>query len=212
MSMHIQQARPPHVVYERRAEEDRTASIEQGRYVSRDVDYAIVTPAGSKDRVERVVADWFLMLAGEVKAERWPQTWLDQLRAGYDAWARGQTPPESGTPLSTWPALSPAQVKNWAQIGIRTIEELAEANEEALSAYGMGARDMKARAILFLENAGDSSALVAKLRAAEELITSMQVRMESLEAQLKASAKASEKPAAAAALNPTPAPAATQKL
>ena len=51
MSVHIQQARPPHVVYERRAEEDRTASIEQGRYVSRDVDYAIVTPAGSKDRV-----------------------------------------------------------------------------------------------------------------------------------------------------------------
>ena len=68
---------------------------------------------------------------------------------------------------------------------------------------------MKSRAKLFLENAGDSAALVAKLRAAEELITSMQVRMESLEAQLKASAKASEKPAA---LNPTPAPAAAQKL
>ena len=195
MSMHIQQARPPHVVYERRAEEDRTASIEQGRYVSRDVDYAIVTPAGSKDRVERVVADWFLMLAGEVKAERWPQTWLDQLRAGYDSWARGQTPPESGIPLSTWPALSPAQVKNWAQIGIRTIEELAEANEETLSAYGMGSRDMKSRAGLFLENAkSDSGPLVAKLRAAEELIASMEVRMKSMEAQLQAAAPKSTAP------------------
>ena len=210
MSVHIQQARPPHVVYERRAEEDRAASIEQGRYVSRDVDYAIVTPAGSKDRVERVVSDWFLMLAGEVKAERWPQVWLDQLRAGYDSWTRGQTPPESGTPLSTWPALSPAQVKNWAQIGIRTIEELAEANEEALSAYGMGSRDMKSRAGLFLENAkSDSGPLVAKLRAAEELIASMEVRMKSLEAQLQAFAPV---PAAAPALNPTPAPAAVQKL
>ena len=191
MSVHIQQARPPHVVYERRAEEDRAASIEQGRYVSRDVDYAIVTPAGSKDRVERVVSDWFLMLAGEVKAERWPQVWLDQLRAGYDSWTRGQTPPESGTPLSTWPALSPAQAKNWAQIGIRTIEELAEANEEALSAYGMGSRDMKSRAGLFLENAkSDSGPLVAKLRAAEELIASMEVRMKSLEAQLQAAVPA----------------------
>jgi len=195
MSVHIQQARPPHVVYERRAEEDRTASIEQGRYVSRDVDYAIVTPAGSKDRVERVVADWFLMLAGEVKAERWPQAWLDQLRAGYDSWTRGQTPPESGTPLSTWPALSPAQVKNWAQIGIRTIEELAEANEETLSAYGMGSRDMKSRAGLFLENAkSDSGPLVAKLRAAEELIASMEVRMKSMEAQLQAAAPATAQP------------------
>ena len=140
--------------------------------------------------------DWFAMLAGEVRAERWPQVWLDQLKSGYDAWTRGQTPPESGTPLATWPALSPAQVKNWAQVGLRTIEELAEANEEALSAYGMGARDMKARAILFLENAGDSSALVAKLHAAEAQNAAMQVRLESLEAQLKSLAAASEKPTA----------------
>lgn len=197
MSVHIQQARPPHVIFERRAEEDRQASIEAGRYISRDVDYAIVTPSGSKDRVERVVSDWFSMLAGEVRAERWPQAWLDQLKAGYEAWTRGQTPPENGTPLSTWPALSPAQVKNWAQIGLRTIEELAEANEEALTAYGMGARDMKSRARLFLENAGDSAALVAKLRASEELIASMQVRVESLEAQLKASAMENAKGASA---------------
>ena len=197
MSVHIQQARPPHVIFERRAEEDRQASIEAGRYISRDVDYAIVTPSGSKDRVERVVSDWFSMLTGEVRAERWPQAWLDQLKAGYEAWTRGQTPPEHGTPLSTWPALSPAQVKNWAQIGLRTIEELAEANEEALTAYGMGARDMKSRAKLFLENAGDSAALVAKLRASEELIASMQVRMESLEAQLKASAMENAKGASA---------------
>ena len=204
MSVHIQQARPPHVTFERRAEEDRQASIEAGRYVSHDVDYAIVTPSGSKDRVERVVTDWFAMLAGEVRAERWPQVWLDQLKSGYDAWVRGQTPPEFGTPLATWPALSPTQVKNWAQVGLRTIEELAEANEEALAAYGMGARDMKARAILFLENAGDSSALVAKLRAAEELITSMQVRMESLEAQLKASARENAKNAPANPVEVTP--------
>jgi len=189
MSVHIQQARPPHVVFERRAEEDRQASIEQGRYVARDADYAIVTPAGSKDRVERLVSDWFSMLAGEVRSERWPQAWLDQLKAGYEAWKLGQTPPESGTPLATWPALSPAQVKNWQQIGIRTVEELAEANEETLSAYGMGSRDMKARAGLFLENAkSDSGPLVAKLRAAEELITSMEVRMKSMEAQLQAAA------------------------
>ena len=75
----------------------------------------------------------------------------------------------------------------------------------------MGSRDMKSRAGLFLENAkSDSGPLVAKLRAAEELIASMEVRMKSMEAQLKASAKASEKPAAA--LHPTLAPAAVQKL
>lgn len=204
MSVHIQQARPPHVIFERRAEEDRQASIEAGRYISRDVDYAIVTPSGSKDRVERVVSDWFSMLAGEVRAERWPQAWLDQLKSGYEAWTRGQTPPEFGTPLATWPALSPAQVKNWAQVGLRTIEELAEANEEALTAYGMGARDMKSRAKLFLENAGDSAALVAKLRASEELIASMQVRMESLEAQLKASAMENAKGASAKSGEATP--------
>lgn len=100
MSMHIQQARPPHVVYERRAEEDRTAPIEQGRYVSRDVDYAIVTPAGSKDRVERVVTG-----IGSSSARRGSESralagrkpgWTNSAPA-CDSWARGQTPPESGT-------------------------------------------------------------------------------------------------------------------
>ena len=36
MSVHIQQARPPHVTFERRAEEDRQASIEAGREVSKE--------------------------------------------------------------------------------------------------------------------------------------------------------------------------------
>ena len=185
MSVHIQQARPPHVVFERRAEEDRQASIEQGRYVARDADYAIVTPAGSKDRVERLVSDWFSMLAGEVRSERWPQAWLDQLKAGYEAWKLGQTPPESGTPLATWPALSPAPVRNWQQLNVRTIEELAEVNEEAIAAYGMGGRDMRARAALYLENVKDvSGPLLAKLHAAEAANAALQVRLDSLEVQL----------------------------
>ena len=63
---------------------------------------------------------------------------------------------------------------------------------------------MKSRAKLFLENAGDSAALVAKLRASEELIASMQVRMESLEAQLKASAMENAKGASAKSAEAAP--------
>ena len=185
MSVHIQQARPPHVVFERREEEDRQASIEAGRYVAKDVDYAIITPSGSKDRVERIVDDWFLMLEGEVRSDRWPREWMTQLQSGYAAWKSGQLPPESGTPLSSWPALSPAQVRNWQQLNVRTIEELAEVNEEAIAAYGMGGRDMRARAALYLENVKDvSGPLLAKLHAAEAANAALQVRLDSLEVQL----------------------------
>ena len=54
--MEAKQDRPPFVNFEVRAEEDRTASIEQGHYVAVDVDYALITPAGSRDCVERKVS------------------------------------------------------------------------------------------------------------------------------------------------------------
>jgi hypothetical protein len=45
--------KPPYVRFEVRSVEDRTASIESGHYVGKDVIFAIVTPAGTRDRIER---------------------------------------------------------------------------------------------------------------------------------------------------------------
>ena len=44
--------RPAYVRFERRPMEDKAASIREGRYVAKDVDFALVTPPYSNDCVE----------------------------------------------------------------------------------------------------------------------------------------------------------------
>jgi len=147
----VLQDRPPFVKFEVRQEEDRDASTERGHYVARDVDFAIITPAGSKDRVERKVKDWFAMLESEVRQQRFPPEWLSQLKEGYKVWKEGGEVPLNGRPLMDWPALSPAQLENLKWANVRTIEDLAAANEETIANIGMGGRDLKLRAQKYLE-------------------------------------------------------------
>jgi hypothetical protein len=75
MQIGIQEAKAPWVQFERRAVEDRNASIEAGHYVAKDVDFVMITPYGSKDMIDRVAAEWFEAMAKEVEQQRYPQEW-----------------------------------------------------------------------------------------------------------------------------------------
>lgn len=166
--MQAAEARPPYVTFEIRAEEDRTASIAEGHYVAKDVHYAIITPQGSKDRIERVVFEWFDNLTAQVQQERFPQEWLSRFQAAYEAWKKGQELPLSGTPVMTWPAVSPAQVKVLQTAHVLTVEDLAAANEETITRLGMGGRALKQRAVEWLaasKNTGKHAEEMAALKA-----------------------------------------------
>lgn len=149
----IQEDRPPYVTFETRAEEDRQASIDQGQMVYRNVDYAIITPRGSKDRIERVALEWLAHIDREARQDRFDPKWVAGYRENYKFWKDGQEAPVDGTPLTQWPGLSPAQVKNFHNINVKSVEDVAAANEETLSRMGMGARDLKNRAINWLQSA-----------------------------------------------------------
>lgn len=155
----IAEDRPPYVVFEVQAEEDRDASIAAGHYVAKDVVYAIVTPQGSKDRIPRQVDEWFANLTQQVKENRFPAQWLQHFQASYTAWKEGNEMPLHGTPIVAWPVLSPAQVKSLLAGHIKTVEDLAAANEEALSRAGLGSRALKQRAIDWLASARDTGKL-----------------------------------------------------
>lgn len=146
MNISIAEAQPPFVIFERRAEEDREASLAAGRYVPQDVDFAIITPAGSKDRIERRVSDWFDMLRTQVAEGRFPSAWFDAFRARHAAWVKDEEMPLSGTPIKNWNVPTPAQRRLLSDAAIHTVEQLAEANEEAISMLGMGGRALVARA------------------------------------------------------------------
>lgn len=170
--MEAKQDRPPFVNFEVRAEEDRTASIEQGHFVAVDVDYALITPAGSRDCVERKVSEWFTYLEEQVKGGRFPQAWLDGFKHKYKHWKETQELPVEGTPIKTWNALSPAQCKMLLDLNVRTVEDLSAGNEELISRMGMGGRQLRERAATWLATAKDvgrsSEQLAAAIRRAED--------------------------------------------
>lgn len=183
--MDIKQDRPAYVTFERRAVEDRQATLENGMYMSRDVDFALITPMGSKDRVERVVDEWFENLKQQAQEQRIPLEWVRAYKEAYAAWKEDREIPIDGHSVMNWAVLSPAQVKQLLDLRVRTVEDLAVANEETIARLGMGGRALKQRAVDFLasRDAGKVSGEMEKLRQENE---ALKIRNESIETQLAA--------------------------
>ena len=181
----IAEARPPYVTFEFRAEEDRAASIEAGHYVSKDVPFVLVTPMGSKDRHESPADEWFARREQDAAEGRFPREWLSAFKGAFAEWKAGREIPLNGTSVANWPVASPAQVKMLLDLKVRTVEDLAEANEETLSRLGMGGRTLKQKAQDWLASANDMgkvSEQLAGLRADNE---ALKQRNEQLEKQLR---------------------------
>lgn len=193
MAVGVAQERPPYVMFERVAIEDREASVEAGHYVAMNVDMAFITPAGSKDRIERRVSDWFAYLAQEVDNNRFPRAWLQEFKAAYEAWKEGKEIPVNGTPIVAWPVASPAQVKMLTEMHILTVEDLAAANEEAVGRLGMGGRALKDRAVLWLSSSEDKGKLVEELNALRLEKKESDVQLKKLEETVKSLTKELEK-------------------
>lgn len=181
--------------FRRRAEESSGLHRTRGRYVARDADYAIVTPAGSKAALSALSPTGSPCWPAESAPSVGRKLGSTSSRPGMRPGKLGQTPPESGTPLTTWPALSPAQVKNCMAPdrhphGGKNLPERTR-KRSLLTAWARGmwaAPDCSSKTLK-----SDSGPLVAELRAAEELITSMVDRSMG-KAQLQAAAPAAAQP------------------
>lgn len=187
MPQEMSEQRPSYVVFERRAVEDRAASLREGHYVARDLDFAIITPIGSKDRIPRQVDDWFKALEQQVREERIPKSWVDQYHQAYHSWKRGEAIPLNGTPIKGWPVLSPAHQANVISANILTVEDLAQANDEALRRIGLGALELRDKSIAWLKSSKDSgvmtqenAGLKAKIRQLESQVKTLEEAVEGL--------------------------------
>lgn len=200
MAIGLMEERPPFVQFELREEEDRTQSIECGRYMAKSVAYALIMPAGTRDTVERVAEDWLADIAAKSRQQppAFPPDWARGFAEMYRLWKEGEAMPQTGTPIKTWPVISPAQAKNLISARVYTVEDLAAANEDTLRMAGMGARELKSKAQTWLEEARGAGAAVAKVAA-------QQVQIETLQQQLQESQAAiAELNARLAALAPEP--------
>lgn len=187
--------RPPYVQFEVQAVEDRSASLTNGHYATKDVIFAVVTPAGSKDRIPRQADDWFAQLGQQVQEGRFPREWLSHYKAAYEAFRLDREPPLNGTSIRHLTVLSPAQVQLCLNFSVRTIEDLAAANEETLGRLGMGARMLKQKAVEWLESSKSIGQHVEKIAALtqrneelEELVRKQGEKITALTVQVEAMA------------------------
>lgn len=150
---------PPYVRFETRAVDDAEASKAAGHYVSRDVDFIIIIPRGSggKLTIDQKYDRWLQSVKSSqfrheirvsdastpMASARFPDSWIKTIEEAYTAWKNGQTLPEKGIPIAQWGVPTPSQRKALTEIHILTVEQLAEATEEALSNFGMGGHKLR---------------------------------------------------------------------
>jgi len=172
--------RPCYIVFEMRPVQDMDKSEEEGHYVAKDEDFVIITPPGGTLVVEKKVSSWF----SEKKVQRDP--FVELYERQYSEWKQGNEIPEDGTPIKTWPVLSPAQCQTILKANVRTVEDLACANDSALRLIGMEARKMQRQAQAWLSSAKDVGKTAKKLEKLEVKVEGLTDRNGELQAALEA--------------------------
>lgn len=118
---------------------DGVATKEAGRTITKDVPHIkIIQPGESQHSV-------YNQPATNQDTQRFPKQWA--------AFQAGQSQEVIGSPLSLLFPQSPATVENLKHCGVRTIEQLAGANDTALQGMGMGARSFQEKAKQYLQQA-----------------------------------------------------------
>lgn len=177
--------RAAYVRFERIAVKDNEATLRDGCYKSKDQDMIYVTPPYSKDEYPSKVDVFFQKKEGDVRSGRIPQKHLELWKEAYARWLKGQEAPLDGTDVRNWAAISPAQAKNMIAVGCRTIEDLAQANDEAMRRLGMGANDLKNKAKAWLQAAKDHGPLTMEIAQLKNENKQLQGTIDSLQNQIK---------------------------
>jgi len=163
----VQAPRIPYIKFEQRPVERRT---ETGGVTFEDVDFALITAQGSKDTTEKVVQEWFPQIKRAAMDGQYPPEWIPRFEQMYAIWKETRQDPVVGTPVKNWPAISPSECKILLYAGVRSIEDLAEANEEFLGKIGMGARRLKALATDWVTANQSQGPLVAQMDTLRQTI------------------------------------------
>jgi len=184
--------RPAYVRFERVAVEDKRASLQAGRYVGKDVDFALVTPPYSKDIFKAKVVDWFQQLEKDMNDGRVPSEWVEAYRKQYQNWQNGQETPPNGTAIRGWGMISPAKTEALVRMNILTVEDLAGINDEGIKRIGMGGMELKNKARAWIAQVSDKGPLTQEVSALKEendqlkrSIESLTKAVESLKSRIK---------------------------
>lgn len=119
----------------KKAAHDLEQSVLQGRFVAREVEMVQIMVPGDRDNI-------IVRPAGEGDKRRFAKH--------YEAWKKGDSEQVVGTPLEMWGKLNLAQIEEFRYLGVRTMEQLANLNDQACQRIP-GAFELKRQAVNFLE-------------------------------------------------------------
>jgi len=108
---------------------------------------------------------WFDKIKERLHHGHISQRYSDACHAAYTRWKEKHSDPIDGTPVISWNMVNMAQQKNMVDLGVVSIELAAEMNEETMDALGMGAREIKKKAINYLKSSTQENAEIIALRA-----------------------------------------------
>jgi hypothetical protein len=112
-------------------------SQQEGRPIYEDREFVFIQRPGERDSIEREATD----------GDR------ARFREVYEAFKSGSAAPVEGTPLDIIFPNEPSFVKVCQSLNVWTAEQMASVSDAALVNFGMGARDRRDKAQLFLEHA-----------------------------------------------------------
>lgn len=130
--------------------------------MARSIDVAEIRQSGSKESVDIEVNDWFERIKHN---PGFAPEWITGYANQYKLWKDGQEAPLNGSPIREWSVISPAQRDMLLQMTVATVEDLAAANESTLMRLGMGSRELKQKAQLWLETAKNVGGATEKITA-----------------------------------------------
>lgn len=187
---------PAFVTFQTIAKEQKKESEDAGRYVAKDVDMVTVRQLGATDSVVFKVEQWLAQNKLDVQGGRLAESHAKAYEESYQRWKAGQEMPVHGTPIKSWPVISPAQVEILIRVGLRTVEDLADLNDEGLRKIGMGAVELKNKAKNWMSASNDKGKLTQDMtalqRTNEQLlntVTTLTAKVEALQEAMKAAKK-----------------------
>lgn len=162
---HIAKERPPFVRWEdREVGIDEDATKREGRQIPKMRALALVTPAGSKDVVEKYAEQWLDEIGAKALRGEYPLEWSNLFRAQYDAWRKGNELPRSGTPILTWQMIAiKEQRTRLIALGITTVEDLGAWPDSGLGTIGLDGRYLRDLARAWLAEARELGASAKEL-------------------------------------------------
>lgn len=158
--------------------EDEELTAKEGRPIFKEVEMITIRIVGDTKTVVKRPVDQIGTGGAPPDPVRFPYQW--------QVFKSKNEVPLQGTPITEWPPVSKALALELKAMNIHTVESLAECSDGNLK--WMGARDLREKAIAWLQQAKDGSGIVSL----QEEITQLKMQNEALKNQIEGLAKAAK--------------------